>query len=364
MRLIELRSSDRQPRPNGRRTDWMTYLLIAAAILLTAAAVFIGADLWMRSPFSRAIVQALGMIDAPIAASAQLEAGESPTAQAASAAPPVGQPIVEPGIAGPNTPPPCVPPNDWGLHIVQKGNTLQTVADRYGAEVKTLMRVNCLNTQTIFVGQRLYVPGGLAFPMLETPMEGWPFTPDSGGAKLASAVPPADAPSATPTSTPTRTHAAIPTTPAGSRSGPTATPKPGDSRISPTTAPGETANPVSSTPSPISATDLVTATSSIPLATDTPAPTGPPTAIAASGLETGMPDAPLPPSPAQPQADSSRHRWRLQPRSTSLQSRYRLQPPQLRPKAPSRSISPTVISTSSCWAQTNGPTRAHGAQTP
>jgi LCP family protein required for cell wall assembly len=55
-----------------------------------------------------------------------------------------------------------VPPVDWGIHIVQEGNTLYSLAQRYGTDVDTLMHVNCLNTFTIFIDQRLYVPGGTA----------------------------------------------------------------------------------------------------------------------------------------------------------------------------------------------------------
>jgi LCP family protein required for cell wall assembly len=69
----------------------------------------------------------------------------------------------------PLTPPPCVPPADWGIHVVQSGNTLFSLAQRYSTGVELLMQVNCLNTHTIFVGQRLYVPGSLATPVLQLP---------------------------------------------------------------------------------------------------------------------------------------------------------------------------------------------------
>jgi LCP family protein required for cell wall assembly len=70
----------------------------------------------------------------------------------------------------PVTPPPCVPPADWGIYVVQAGNTLYSLADRYGTDVDTLMHVNCLNTHTIFMGQRLYVPGLGATPTLPAPL--------------------------------------------------------------------------------------------------------------------------------------------------------------------------------------------------
>lgn len=47
--------------------------------------------------------------------------------------------------------------------IVQKGDTVNTVADRYDVSVPNLLRVNNLElTQDIFEGQVLYIPGSLA----------------------------------------------------------------------------------------------------------------------------------------------------------------------------------------------------------
>jgi LCP family protein required for cell wall assembly len=70
-------------------------------------------------------------------------------------------PLASPTITttGDSTPEPCVPPDDWGIYLVQPGNTLYSIGRRFGSDVDTLMRVNCLNTTTIFVDQRLYVPG-------------------------------------------------------------------------------------------------------------------------------------------------------------------------------------------------------------
>jgi stage VI sporulation protein D len=47
--------------------------------------------------------------------------------------------------------------------IVQKGDTVNTVADRYDVTVQNLLRVNNLElSQDIFEGQVLYIPGTLA----------------------------------------------------------------------------------------------------------------------------------------------------------------------------------------------------------
>jgi LCP family protein required for cell wall assembly len=75
------------------------------------------------------------------------------------------------------TPPPCVPPVDWGIHVVQPGTTLTSLARRYGTDIDTLMGVNCLNTNTIFVNQRLYVPGAQLGPAVSTPATPLPVTP-------------------------------------------------------------------------------------------------------------------------------------------------------------------------------------------
>ena len=69
----------------------------------------------------------------------------------------------------PVTPPPCVAPPDWLVHTVQQGNTLYSLAERYGTDIETLKRVNCLEGDIIYVGQDLYVPGP---PRVEQPAVG------------------------------------------------------------------------------------------------------------------------------------------------------------------------------------------------
>jgi LCP family protein required for cell wall assembly len=109
--------------------------------------------------------------------SAALAAAPSATAEPPATAtviptgtpPPTDTPM--PGFSPtPVTPPPCVPPADWGIYVVQAGNTLYSLADRYGTDVDTLIHVNCLNTYTIFIGQRLYVPGLGATPTVPAPL--------------------------------------------------------------------------------------------------------------------------------------------------------------------------------------------------
>lgn len=46
------------------------------------------------------------------------------------------------------------------IHIVQRGDTLYSIARRYGVTVQALMAYNSLTSTTIYVGQRLLIPGG------------------------------------------------------------------------------------------------------------------------------------------------------------------------------------------------------------
>jgi LCP family protein required for cell wall assembly len=93
-------------------------------------------------------------------------------------------------LAAAVTPAPCIPPSDWGVYPVQQGNTLYSLARRYNTDVEALMRVNCLNTATIFVGQRLYVPGLPAVAQAApTGLAGEPAAPANMPQPGASATP-------------------------------------------------------------------------------------------------------------------------------------------------------------------------------
>lgn len=53
----------------------------------------------------------------------------------------------------------CVPRTDWNIYIVQRGDTLNNIARRYGITYNDLAAANCLvNVNLIYRGQRLYVP--------------------------------------------------------------------------------------------------------------------------------------------------------------------------------------------------------------
>lgn len=52
----------------------------------------------------------------------------------------------------------CQPPASWRLYIVQRGDTLVALAWRTGTTVSAIMQANCLSSQTIYAGQRLFLP--------------------------------------------------------------------------------------------------------------------------------------------------------------------------------------------------------------
>jgi len=53
----------------------------------------------------------------------------------------------------------CGPPAGWVIYVVQKGDTLYSIAVQSGASVAQLQWANCLgNSTTVRVGQKLYVP--------------------------------------------------------------------------------------------------------------------------------------------------------------------------------------------------------------
>ncbi len=58
----------------------------------------------------------------------------------------------------------CGAPSDWVSYTVQPDDTLYSIARRYGVEVTTIQRANCLSSYAIHVGQVLRVPTGASAP--------------------------------------------------------------------------------------------------------------------------------------------------------------------------------------------------------
>jgi len=218
MKATEIEPLSAGQKPGGPQLDRLTQLLIWMAFFLLAAVAALTADLWLWPESSRPVAQAVGPAApaTPILAASTSALAPSPPPSPTSPPPTVepSEPTLAPTIedSAPTTPTvltpsACVPPDDWSIHVVQPGNTLFSLARRYGTDVETLMYVNCLNTYTIFTNQRLYVPGPLvtatsvATEPILTP------APTSTRRPGASATPNADtaaqatpAPSATPKS--------------------------------------------------------------------------------------------------------------------------------------------------------------------
>ena len=167
MKPAELKPLGKTATTHWPSRDRLTPLLIWVAFFLVAGLAAIVTDLWLWPASDGSVAEAIGSTPSlPTAVLPSL-----PTAMPTSRAPdPTVVPTaVEATPSAPVTPPPCVPPDDWSIHVVQAGNTLFSLARRYGTTVEILMQVNCLNTHTVFTGQRLYVPGPPAGPTSPLP---------------------------------------------------------------------------------------------------------------------------------------------------------------------------------------------------
>lgn len=198
----------------------------------------------------------------------------------------------------PSTPPirvDCGPPIFWVRYTVQPGDTMYSLALRYGTTVYAIMQANCLDSPRLLVaGRQIYLPPLPASPTpLPTPTS--PPTPrPQPTSPPATAVPtftPLPSPTATPPATPTAT-----TQPPTATSTPivsTATPTPSFTPTSaatavPTNTPSSTPTQTPAATATATATSAPTATPTftpiptntatpIPTATSTPVPTDTPT---------------------------------------------------------------------------------------
>jgi LysM repeat protein len=57
-----------------------------------------------------------------------------------------------------DTPVQCGAPGSWVTYIVQRGDTLYSIARRVNSTVNALKQANCLTSNNIYSGQKLYVP--------------------------------------------------------------------------------------------------------------------------------------------------------------------------------------------------------------
>jgi LysM repeat protein len=181
----------------------------------------------------------------------------------------------------PTKPPQCVRyrPSGWQTIVVRPGETLYTLARRYGTTVNALRRPNCLTGDQIYAGQSLYVPGVVVIPPTPYPPTATPLPPSATPTLLPTVTPtplpgtPTETP--TPSLTPTETQTPTPTGTSTPTEIPSLTPTPSETPIpsltsTPTATPSETPVP-SLTPTP-SLEPTATATPVSPTPTNTPIP--------------------------------------------------------------------------------------------
>jgi LCP family protein required for cell wall assembly len=157
---------------------WLVFFLVAGLAAIVA-------DLWLRPGSDGSIAEAVGPAQSAIASTPLPPSATVPVLVAS-------EPIRSSAVGVPITPPPCVPPDDWSIYVVEQGNTLPSLARRYNTDIDTLSRVNCLNTHTIFIGQRLYVPVPPITPSIPTPSATQPVPPTTTPRPGASATAVAD----------------------------------------------------------------------------------------------------------------------------------------------------------------------------
>ncbi|MCL4264004.1 MAG: LysM peptidoglycan-binding domain-containing protein [Anaerolineae bacterium] len=188
----------------------------------------------------------------------------------------------------PPTRQPCGPPTFWTQYVVQSGDTMFSLALRYGTTVYAIINANCLSSSDLRAGQVIFLPPlritatptpppterpsatpwpptstpvpptNTAVPATDTPIPPT-VTPSATATSTATAVPPTSTPSQTPLPpTPTDTATAVPPTDTPTSPPPTDTP---------------TLPPPTDTPTPLPPTDTPPPpTDTPPPPTDTPAP--------------------------------------------------------------------------------------------
>ena len=184
----------------------------------------------------------------------------------------------------PTRPPQCVRyrPSGWQTIVIRPGETLYTLARRYGTTVDALRRPNCLTGDQIYAGQTLYVPGVVVIPPTPIPTQIPTWTPAPSPTWTPSPLPGTPTGTPAPSLTPTETQTPTPTPTAGPTEIPSLTPTPSETPIpslTPTVTPTPTTPPMTPTPSttpdpppssPPSPEPTATATPVSPTPTETP----------------------------------------------------------------------------------------------
>ena len=114
----------------------------------------------------------------------------------------VGQKLILPGKLDVSAPPPAAAPrprpsaaagSGKGNYVVQKGDSLSTIAQKHGTTVAALKRDNNLTSDAIYAGQKLVVEGGTraaTAPAVARPPEPLPAIAPAPAAPMAPAVAP------------------------------------------------------------------------------------------------------------------------------------------------------------------------------
>ena len=103
-----------------------------------------------------------------------------------------GSKLYVPGLSPTQPPNPCGPPPGWIFYTVQKGDNLFQISQKFGISVAELKFANCLTSDLIRVGQKLYVPNVPTRTTSPTPRPRFTRTP----------TPTEQVPTDTPTDTP------------------------------------------------------------------------------------------------------------------------------------------------------------------
>jgi LysM repeat protein len=112
----------------------------------------------------------------------------------------------------------CLPPRGWVKYTVKPGDTLTRLSGLYRVSVWELRRANCLTSDFIRAGQRLYVPNVATSTFTSVPEEPQPtqpILPTATNTSLPTSTntspPPTPQPSPTPSGTFTNTPTSLPT---------------------------------------------------------------------------------------------------------------------------------------------------------
>jgi LysM repeat protein len=97
----------------------------------------------------------------------------------------VGQRLIIPSSGSPSAP----PSSSGGVHVVQRGENLYRIALRYGTTVQALAAANgIVNTNQVYVGQRLVIPGSSSTPPSAPPASGSTYVVRRGDTLTAIAL--------------------------------------------------------------------------------------------------------------------------------------------------------------------------------